>query len=414
MRRLLVAGSVVAGAVYVAWRGFHVQTTGDYGVDFAPAMAALLDGHLGAFFAHLPTDGAGGSLLLRAPAAATAKWLGGGALAQFRAGALESVLACGAVGAALASSMRRRGCLEIARAAVIGFCVLAPMVLDAILFGHPEEALGAALCVGAMLLAADGRPMLAGLMLGAAVVNKPWALLAVGPVLISAAAGARKAALAATALPLAWGLSILAGGGVGDLVRAYSSLSPVAHPPDVWWPLAHLRRVPGVTPAYLAPSLLTHWARRLVVPIGFAISGLLARRPRRAVDPFALLALLMLVRCMLDPSNHVYYQLPFVIACCAWESRTRGWPLLSLLATLGFFLEFHTVPAIGSLNDQFAFYLLVSLPIACVLLGAAMGINYADQIAMVRRHDRDRVSQLLPRTAAAGGRSGAGRDASPG
>lgn len=413
MRRLLVAASVAAGAVYVAWRGFQVQTTGDYGVDFAPAMGALLGGHLSAFFAQLPTDGASGSLLLRAPVAAIARWLGGGTLAQFRAGALEAALACGAVGVALASSMRRRCCPAVARGAVVGFCVLAPMVLDAILFGHPEEALGIALCLGAMLLAVDRRPLLAGLTLGAAVINKPWALLAVGPVLIAARPEARQVALAAAALPAAWALAIVAGGGPDELARAYSALSPVAHPPDVWWPLAHLRALPGITPAYLAPSLLTHWARRSMVVIGFAGSALLARRRGRTADPFALLALLMLARCMLDPSNHIYYQLPFVVALCAWESRTRGWPLLAPLATLGFVLEFHTVAGIGSLTDQFAFYLLVSVPFAAALFAATTGISYADQIAMVRRHDRHRISQLLPRAVAAGGGPGAGRDAGP-
>jgi hypothetical protein len=309
--------------------------------------------------------------------------------------------------------MRRRWCPVIARGAVVGFCVLAPMVLDAILFGHPEEALGIALCLGAMLFAVDGRPLLAGLTLGAAMINKPWALLAVGPVLICARAEARQAALAAAALPAAWALAVVAGGGPDELVRAYSGLSPVAHPPDVWWPLAHLRRLPGITPAYMAPSLLTHWARRLIVVIGFAGSALLARRRGRTVDPFALLALLMLVRCMLDPSNHIYYQLPFVVALCAWESRKRGWPLLSPLATLGFVLEFHTVAGIGSLTDQFAFYLLVSVPFAVVLLAAATGMSCADQIAMVRRRDRHRVSQLLPRAVAAGSGSRSGRDASP-
>jgi hypothetical protein len=112
-------------------------------------MAALLGGHLSSFFSQLPTDGAGGSLLLRAPAAGMAKWLGGGTLMQFRAGALEASLACGAVGVALASPMRRLGRPPVARTAVIGVCVLSPAVLDAILFGHPEEALGSALCVGA-------------------------------------------------------------------------------------------------------------------------------------------------------------------------------------------------------------------------------------------------------------------------
>jgi hypothetical protein len=411
---VLLATAVAVGAVYVAWRGFVPQTTGDYGVDFAPAMAALLGGHLSSFFAQLPTDGAGGSVVLRAPAAAIAKWLGGGTLMQFRAGALEAALACGAVGAALACSMRRLGLPALARIAVIAMCVLSPAVLDAVLFGHPEEALGSALCVGALLLAADGRPVLAGLTLGAAVVNKPWGLLAVGPVLICAGPGARRAALATAAVAGGWVLAILLGGGYGDLIRAYSGMSPVAHPPDVWWPLAYVRHVLGGGIAYMVPSLLNHWARRLIVVIGFAASIAVARRRGSRADAFALLALLMLIRCMLEPSNHVYYQLPFVIALCAWEARTGRWPLLAPAATIAFLLEFRTAAGVGTLTAQFVFYLLVTIPLALVLLAAVAGWGDALKAAMVRRHDRHRISQLVPRAVAAGTRFGAGRDGSPG
>jgi hypothetical protein len=211
-----------------------------------------------------------------------------------------------------------------------------------------------------------------------------------------------------------WALATVAASSPSELVHAYSGLSPVAHPPDVWWPFAHLRRLPGITPAYMAPSLLTHWARRLIVVIGFAGSIMLARRRSPSADSFALLALLMLARCMLDPSNHVYYQLPFVIALCAWESRRHGWPVLSLAATLGFFLEFRTVAGVGNLTDQFGFFLLVTLPLGLLLLGAVTGWGEPLQAAMVRRHDRHRFSQHLPRAVAAGARFGAGRDGGPG
>jgi len=42
------------------------------------------------------------------------------------------------------------------------------------------------------------------------------------------------------------------------------------------------------------------------------------------------------------PVQHVYYQVPFVLALTAWE-RGAGSPVLALLATLGFFLVFRTV-----------------------------------------------------------------------
>jgi hypothetical protein len=54
---------------------------------------------------------------------------------------------------------------------------------------------------------------------------------------------------------------------------------------------------------------------------------------RRAIDPLALLALLMLVRCALDPWNHAYYHAPFLAALVAWEVlESRRLPLVAALS----------------------------------------------------------------------------------
>ncbi len=67
----------------------------------------------------------------------------------------------------------------------MGVCVANPITLRALELGHPEELLGAALCVASVLLAERDHPLLAGLALGGAIANKEWALLAVGPVLLT-------------------------------------------------------------------------------------------------------------------------------------------------------------------------------------------------------------------------------------
>jgi hypothetical protein len=41
-------------------------------------------------------------------------------------------------------------------------------------------------------------------------------------------------------------------------------------------------------------------------------------------NALALLALLLLLRCMLDPWDVVYYPLPFAIALLSWETLVRG------------------------------------------------------------------------------------------
>jgi hypothetical protein len=51
---------------------------------------------------------------------------------------------------------------------------------------------------------------------------------------------------------------------------------------------------------------------------------------KRAVDPLALLALLMLLRCALDPWDHAYYHAPFLAALIAWEVlEARRLPLVA-------------------------------------------------------------------------------------
>src|SRR5207245_9613462 len=83
-----------------------------------------------------------------------------------------------------------------------------------------------------------------------------------------------------------------------------ASIPLVAHPVDLWWLLAHLRRAPGVTPASLPPKLVSSYARELAVLLAFPLSLVLARRRGRTTEDWlALLALCFLLRCMVDLTN---------------------------------------------------------------------------------------------------------------
>lgn len=373
-RRLVGPALVLLSAIYVAWRGFGVQTTGDYPALFAPAMNALLGGHLGAFFHQLPLDGAGGSVLLRTPGALLGKLLGG-QLSTFRFGALESVLAVGGLGLGLAAGMRAAGRPVLSRAAVVGLCVIVPALLDAILFGHPEEPLGAALCVGAVLLADSDRPELAGVALGLAIVNKPWGLLAIAPTLLAARRGRARVALVAGGIAAAWFATAYAAA-PAHFAASFSAgvQSAVAHPEALWWPLAHLIAPRGVAPYYALPGPVAAHGRELTVLIAALLWIPLARRRGRSADScLALLALAFLLRCLLDPTDHIYYHVPFVIALIAWEARSRGAPVLTLLVTGLLWFVFHTVSGVAGLSVQFVAYLVVTLPVAAILLGPALG-----------------------------------------
>jgi hypothetical protein len=374
LRFVLVGALVVLGAVYVACVGFGVQTMGDYEPEFATAMNALLAGHLHVFMTNLgTTDGAGGSLVLRAPAALLAKVIGGGQLTIFRAGALECVLALGGLGLWLARGMRGRGCPALARGAVIAVCVLTPLILGAVLFGHPEEALGAALCVAAVLLAGDGRTRLAAMALGLAVANKPWGLIAVMPALLAAPRNDRlRLLLGAGAIAGAWfaAETIVAAGAAS---KPFADASPVAHPEDLWWPVAYPTVAPGDWHLYFAPSLVLHYGRELALVLMLGISLAAARVCDRSTDAcLALLAGLMLLRCLLDPGDHLYYHVPFIAAVVAWEARSRGWPLLGLLGTGLLWLVFHTVSGVASLEIQFLAYMAIALPMVAILLAAVL------------------------------------------
>jgi hypothetical protein len=141
--------------------------------------------------------------------------------------------------------------------------------------------------------------------------------------------------------------------------------------------------------AYFPPHFLSAHARELAALVTLPLSLPLAcGRQHRAQDALALLALLFLTRCLLDPSNHVYYQVPFVIAVAAWEGLSNRAPVLALLATLGFWLVFHTLAGTGGLSLQFIAYLAVALPLVAVLIRPAFGI---DRAGHARAGDRSRA-----------------------
>ena len=106
---------------------------------------------------------------------------------MFRAVAVPCLLAGAVLGVVLAASLLARGAGRGTVAIVVGLCAVNPITLRALDIGHPEELLGAVLCAGAVLAAVRGRSTLAGVLLGLAVANKAWALLAVGPVLLALA-----------------------------------------------------------------------------------------------------------------------------------------------------------------------------------------------------------------------------------
>ncbi|MFI5010304.1 MAG: glycosyltransferase 87 family protein [Solirubrobacterales bacterium] len=371
-----MALAVAAISVWSAWADSRWQAIGggDYSKDYAPSMNALLDGHLGAFFANLPTNGAGGSVLLRAPFAGLGKILAGDQLAIFRFGTLACLLALGAVGLWLAREMRRRGTPPATCVGVIALYACTPALLEAVFYGHPEEPLGAALAIAAVLLAGADRPLLAGVLLGAAVINKPWGVLAIGPVLLCAPERWRRVLLPSGAILGVWLLSSALVAPVRLLLSVHGAeTSIVAHPQDLWWPLAHT-----VGLYTLPPAILSAHARQLAVVLALATAAALALRTRRSHTPvgvercLALLAFGFALRCLLEPSPHDYYLLPFVVALAAWEVRARGSVAVSLTAAILLALDFRRLEEVTA-TVPFLVYLAVMFPVCALLLASMFG-----------------------------------------
>jgi hypothetical protein len=366
---------VVASAWWTSWLGGVWQASGgDYEKDYAPAMNALLGGHIRSFFAHLPVNGAGGSVLLRAPFAALGNLLSGHQLSTFRSGSFACLLALGALGLLLAVDMRRRGLALVACAAVTALFAGTPALLEAVLYGHPEEALGAALSVAAVLLACRGRPVLAGGLLGAALINKPWGIFAVGPVLLCSKAHRGRSLLVASAIAASW----LAVAAILDPARLWLSVAGadtaiVAHPQNLWWPLAHMDGLFARPPAFLA----AHARQLAVVGALVATAALILRRPgghaRLGEEQcLALLAFGFALRCLLEPSPHDYYELPLIVALATWEVRAHRSLRLSLVVAVLIALDFRRLGEAGA-TLQYLLFLTVLLPCCSLLLASIFG-----------------------------------------
>jgi hypothetical protein len=341
-----------AAAVAVGLLAFTYRTlsgrdafSGDYNLEARPAMDALVGGHIADFLRQSPAYG--GSLLLRAPFVLAARAFGAGEHWMYRASVIPVLLACGILAWWLATRMGRANAHWLAPLVVVGVCVLNPVAMQAVIIGHPEELLGAVLCVAAVLCATRGRPIWAGVLLGLAIANKEWALVAVGPVLVALP---RKRLLCLT-----WAAAVAGAiitpfviAGAVDLNHGLQGL-PAANtgkiftPWQVWWFFG-----PGDVMKTLW-GWLAGLAHPLIVGISLALALVYVHRLRRrgsaAPDGLLLLAFVLLLRCMLDPWDTSYYPGPFLIALVTWEAlRFRRLPLLTVAASFFAWFLYFRIP----------------------------------------------------------------------
>jgi hypothetical protein len=380
-------------AVLLGTLGTQAIAFSDYEVEAEPAAVALAAGHLGRFVALAPAYG--GSLLLSAPFGWAASVLGVGTdLGLYRALVLPALLGSAALGVALWH--RRRAVGGRGAALALTLAVANPLSLRALEVGHPEEIVGGVLCVAAVLLALRDRAVAAGVLLGLAGANKPWALLAVAPVLLALQAGRWRCALTAGGVCAALLTPLVLGGSMASSTAAMATNeNPIFQPWQVFWFFGdHGAPVMGALGEKVGFRSVVGWAQTVshpaVVVVGIAL-GMAGVSRRRRDGALALLALVFLTRCALDTWNTVYYVVPFVFALLSHEvvARRRA-PVGTLVTTVALWVAFELV---HPPDVQAALFLLIA---ATAWTGLALAAFAPERAAALTRVGRARAARALP------------------
>jgi Glycosyltransferase family 87 len=338
-RRLTPYALVTAIA---AWLSLRIGSTGDWEGDAWPALHRLVHGDIAGYLSAKAMMGPFATLV-QAPFVAIS---GASGLEAYRWAAFPCLLVTGFVGIELSKAARRRGQGRLAQMALPALCLLNPLTFEALELGHPEELLTAALAVWAVLAAAEDQPRRTALLLGLAVASKQWAVIAILPALMALPGRRIKVGFgAAGVIALLFLPTVVAAPGSffgvqGEAAHTDRAVSPWS----VWYPIASERTETYSAggerlTAHLhdAPPLVGSLSHPLIVLLALALPVGLALGRRRfrlgGSEAMALLALLALLRCALDPVDNLYYQAPILLAVVGWDALcSRGSPYRSLVA----------------------------------------------------------------------------------
>jgi hypothetical protein len=323
-----------------AWIAFANGATGDYPNDGGLAVHTLAAGDVSGYLATHVMMGPFATLV-QAPFAAVG---GNEGLVAYQWACLPCLLAVGLLGIYLGAIARRRGMSPQGSWLIAALCLVNPLTFAAIRLGHPEELLTAALAVGAVAVAARGQGGRAALLLGLAIASKQWAVLAILPVLMALPQRRVRVALAAAAVALILFLPgfIASPGSFSEVQHNAASTGGVVDPWSLWYPLANViteeSTIGGTrysAEVHRAPAVVGSLAHPLIVLLVFAVPlGLALRRRRFGIsgsDAMALLALLALLRCALDPVGNLYYHEPLLLALIGWDALdAHRWPLRAI------------------------------------------------------------------------------------
>jgi hypothetical protein len=370
LRRFLPFGAVVAAS---AWLASSISTLGDWRGDSWPAVDALAQGRIADYLSAKAMMGPF-STLVQAPFVA----LGGGdALHAYRWAAFSCLLAAGLLGLYLASVARRRGASRLSQILLAGLCLVNPITIEALQYGHPEEILTAALAVGAVACASEGHRGRTAVLLGLAVASKQWAVIAILPVLMALPDRRIRTGLVAGAIVVALTLPglLAAPGSFSEVNHNAASTGRIASPWSVWYPVAGVKTEKHqvgtetlVAHVHEAPPLVGSLSHPLIVLLAFVLPVALALRrggfALSGADAMGLLALLALLRCGLDPLDNLYYHEPFFLALIGWDALRPGRLPLRTLAGTAIALFFRNwslhLTDVTAFNDLYVFVIVVA------------------------------------------------------
>lgn len=338
-------------AALSAWLSLQISSLGDWNGDTWPALHRLVGGDVGGYLGAKAMMGPFATLV-QAPFVAISGTSGIGA---YRWAAFPCLVAAGLLGIELSKVARRRGQGSLAQVVLPVLCLLNPLTFEALEMGHPEEILTAALAVWAVLAAAEDRPWRSALLLGLALASKQWAVIAILPVLMVLPSRRARVACAAAAIAALLFLPTLIAA-PDSFLGVQGAAAQTGHrvtPWSAWYPFAgsHVQTyaIDGerlVAEVRQAPPPAGGLSHPLIVLLALALPVALAlQRGRLRIkgeEAMALMALLALLRCVLDPVDNLYYQEPILLALVGYDAlSSRGSPLRSLVATAAALLLWH-------------------------------------------------------------------------
>jgi hypothetical protein len=376
-----------------AWLSWRAHFNPDYFQDAGPAIDSLIHGRFSEFLHERPVMGPL-SLVLRAPFALLSRITGnGGPLdgyeAAYQFGVFPCVFAAGLFGIGIAEILRRGRKPWPYQWLALVLCMVNPASARALALGHPEEILAAVLLAGALIAAVYDRAGMAAGGVALALLTKQWAIFGILPTAIvigwqrikrPLAIGAAVCALIAVPLLIADANSLIHAN-FDQFDIKYEAVQPAS----VWWPFTEEAHVPGRPGFHELTPFLRHGSRPLIVALGLLIPLLLARRLRQDVVRRALplLALVMLMRCFLDPVNNGYYHVPFLLALIAADALA-GYITPTIVAVIALEVTSRLAKH-GDLALLCGVYLAWVLPFAVYLAGRTYGLDWR---ALIRPNSR--------------------------